>query len=147
MLYILVASSCSLLSISTFLQSAALSDTSLALLIVACFFLLVLHSTYKPIVMLTGLVARTLGNLSQDGACSLVMLLYLGNARNKPMYPSHLLKLNIVPYQLHALRSFSCVVCSPNLIFGQLNPLYYMLITLVLSKLPLILSFMSAQST
>ena len=83
MLSILLVSSCKHLDIFTYPLSGTLLNIFLAHLVMAYSFLLVLHSNYKPIVMLIRLVAQTPENLFQDGVCFLVMLISLGNARSK----------------------------------------------------------------
>jgi len=50
--------------------------------------LVALHSSYKPTVMLIGLVARELENSLSNGVYFLVMLLSLGNARSMIVSPS-----------------------------------------------------------
>ena len=62
MLSILSASSCKPLGISTYLQSAASLDISVAHLVMAYSSLLVLFSNYKPIVMQIGLAILTQEN-------------------------------------------------------------------------------------
>lgn len=80
-------------------MSNAALDISLAHLVMAYAFLLVLYSNYKPIMMLIRPAAQTLGNLLQDGMHSLVMLLSLINARSKTLSLNHLLRQ--VPWHVY----------------------------------------------